>query len=130
MEELFDDLYKKSNQFQRRELIYLKDLFEKRKNSDNFDLVNDPFYAFLKIATPEKILDYSPEMLKHIDSAKQKIETIKHPYAEGEGLYPCNNPVCLSKNTISRSEQTRSGDEGATIFVTCLDCGRTRKINN
>jgi len=38
------------------------------------------------------------------------------------GLYKCK--FCKSNNTNTAEKQTRRGDEGATVRVFCLDCGR------
>ena len=38
--------------------------------------------------------------------------------------YKCKNKECGSRRCIQSLVQTRSGDEGFTVFVTCLDCGK------
>ena len=38
-------------------------------------------------------------------------------------LFPCR--YCKSDNTTYNTKQTRSADEGMSVFATCLDCSRT-----
>jgi DNA-directed RNA polymerase subunit M/transcription elongation factor TFIIS len=45
-------------------------------------------------------------------------EEIKVKYST---MYQCRN--CGQRKTHERELQTRSGDEGGTIFVECLNCG-------
>lgn len=45
---------------------------------------------------------------------------IESPEVE-EGAYKCNR--CLSMKTLSLSVQTRSGDEGMTNYIQCIECG-------
>lgn len=39
-------------------------------------------------------------------------------------------PRCKKQNVNCITMQTRSADEGATDFYTCLDCGKKWKHNN
>ena len=46
---------------------------------------------------------------------------IERPVQVEEGIGEC---TCGSKKTLSYSKQTRSCDEGTTVFFTCVECGR------
>jgi DNA-directed RNA polymerase subunit M/transcription elongation factor TFIIS len=52
-------------------------------------------------------------------------ETIKNPFPVSECSEPC--PKCSSERTLVYSKQTRSADEGTTIFIYCGDCGKTSR---
>jgi len=61
---------------------------------------------------------------------KQKEEcsfTAQGPKVE-EGEFPCRNPRCKSKRCYWYPLQTRSQDEGYTIFVTCIKCKTRYKM--
>jgi DNA-directed RNA polymerase subunit M/transcription elongation factor TFIIS len=55
--------------------------------------------------------------------------TAQGPKVE-EGEFPCRNPKCKSKRCYWYQLQTRSGDEGMTIFVTCIKCKTRYKKND
>jgi transcription elongation factor S-II len=42
-------------------------------------------------------------------------------------MFTCKNSKCRSKRCTYYELQTRSADEPATIFITCLDCGKNWK---
>ncbi len=44
------------------------------------------------------------------------------------GQFTC--PRCGSKDTSSVEQQTRAGDEGSTVFITCNGCGHHWKVSN
>lgn len=44
-----------------------------------------------------------------------------------EGLFKCGK--CKSRKTTYMLKQIRSGDEGSTTFVTCVNCGNRWKFN-
>ena len=50
------------------------------------------------------------------------LEMEQEPVVE-EGTIVCKNRSCKSKRILRAFAQTRSGDEGFTVFFTCTDCG-------
>ena len=44
-----------------------------------------------------------------------------------ESIYSCG--FCGSRNVTHLSKQVRSGDEGATVFISCAACGLQSKLN-
>jgi DNA-directed RNA polymerase subunit M/transcription elongation factor TFIIS len=61
-----------------------------------------------------------------IQNYKEEDEYILNPISIEEGVNTCNK--CKSKRTISYSRQTRSADEGTTVFCVCGDCGAKWKM--
>jgi len=60
---------------------------------------------------------------KELVQANQKPKAVK-------GMYVCKPPAgCGSDEFYIWSLQTRSGDEGATIFRSCSKCGKRNKEN-
>ena len=43
-------------------------------------------------------------------------------------MFTCRNYKCKSKRCTYYELQTRSADEPATVFITCLDCGKHWKM--
>lgn len=59
------------------------------------------------------------------DSFKQEVKErddfLLNPFVVQEGIFECFK--CGSKRTYSFSKQSRSSDEGTSVFVRCAKCG-------
>lgn len=68
------------------------------------------------------------------DEAKKKADEtdlfLDKPFDCAEGSEKCHNPMCGSTRTISYSRQTRSGDEGATVYLFCIECKKRFVFNS
>ena len=58
----------------------------------------------------------------NIEEERIEMEFIDNPFENVDSVLECK---CGSKRVLSFSKQTRSCDEGETIFGKCLDCKRT-----
>lgn len=74
---------------------------------------------------PKTIAFLKPEKLNPKQYSKVIKETKKKKIKENVGtdVYKCSK--CKKKRCTVEEKQIRSGDEPATIFVTCLECGHT-----
>lgn len=68
--------------------------------------------AFLK----PKDIDFE----KYGDIFKKKETLEKQSQPKGSDVYECEK--CKKRNCSIREQQTRSGDEPATVYITCLEC--------
>lgn len=84
----------------KQEKVPLKDTFEMLKSKKLFK--NHPNF------------DDIGKKMKEVDEFMDK------PFQVEEGVNVCNK--CNSKRTLSYNRQTRSGDEGMTVYVFCIDC--------
>ena len=72
--------------------------------------------------------EMNAEHWKEFIDKKRKRDANKHSndMQASTDMFTCKK--CRSKNAYYEL-QTRSADEPATIFVTCLDCGKTGNLN-
>jgi len=76
--------------------------------------------AFMK---PEELF---PENYEKIIK-KKELEEYKKNEVQSTSAFTCSK--CKQKKCSVVQKQTRSGDEPATTFVTCLECGHTFSFN-
>lgn len=96
---------------------YFKELFLK----DNFlkKMIKN------KILKVDKLVYLSPEELDPILYEniinKKKIEELRKNNQATSDAFTCKK--CKCKKSVISEKQTRAGDEPATIYVTCTECG-------
>ncbi len=109
----YADMYKKENPDRSEEdLIYELSFLIK-----NEKVPLKTAFSFLK---KDQLILKHP----HFDSVAKKIVEMDHfmdkPFEVEEGVNECGK--CHGKRTLSYSRQTRSGDEGMTVYVFCIEC--------
>ncbi len=69
--------------------------------------------------------EMNPELWAEKIAAKLEVDKNKFQKKEvgSTKMFTCISPTCLSTNCTTYSLQTRSADEPATIFITCVVCG-------
>jgi DNA-directed RNA polymerase subunit M/transcription elongation factor TFIIS len=106
-------------------------LYKDRLRSIVMNLTNTALIELLrnKEVVPQNVAfmthqEYNPERWKALIESKMKRDASK--YADNiqasTNMYTCKK--CKSTRCTYYEMQTRSADEPATIFVTCLDCGK------
>ncbi len=105
-----------------KEIAYEVIAIMKQANSDHKLIIED-----LKAGRWNWNSHYFKETRDKI--TKKKREEVSEEEVK-EGLEVCPNPECKSRRIVIEQRQTRSGDEGATNFYTCSNCGRKWQRNN
>lgn len=105
---------------------YIGSLFKKYKTKLNSVLINK-IIDYIPHVNPLKLgyfssLELNPYINQiYIDELKSRIEQkVEIKYST---MYKCSQ--CGANKTHQREIQTRSGDEGGTLFITCLNCNHT-----
>ena len=111
--------------------IYFAQLYIDRLRSIFMNLKNPLFQELIKTdeLTPQTIAfmthqEMNPERWHVLINNKMIRDASKYVtnIAASTDMYTCKK--CKSKKCTYYELQTRSADEPATIFVTCLDCGK------
>ena len=72
----------------------------------------------------KKEIGWRHTSLKKIKQEVDEIfEYIENPFEVEEGIFQCSS--CSSKRVLSYQKQTRGGDESATTFSRCANCGHS-----
>ena len=111
--------------------IFFAQLYIDRLRTIYINLKNPDFQELVKIdeIAPQTIAfmthqEMNPDRWKELIKNKMVRDASKYVtnIAASTDMYTCKK--CRSKKCTYYELQTRSADEPATIFVTCLDCGK------
>jgi DNA-directed RNA polymerase subunit M/transcription elongation factor TFIIS len=110
-------------------------------NEDNLNELDVVYEVGFMLKEEKKNLKETFDLLKNgklfknhpnfIDISKKMIEMdqfMDKPFEVSEGVNTCNK--CKSTRTLSYNRQTRSGDEGMTVYVFCIDCKYRYTMNS
>jgi transcription elongation factor S-II len=104
----------------------LRTIFINLKNTDLIQQINNGEIAPQQVAFMTH-QEFKPERWKELIDRKMKRDASKNNtnIEASTDMFTCKK--CRSKKCTYYELQTRSADEPATIFVTCLDCGKNWK---
>jgi DNA-directed RNA polymerase subunit M/transcription elongation factor TFIIS len=128
----FSNEYAKSNDTP----FLMENIYETKLNEINCQLTSDEA-EYIKNALKEgkvkgsELATMKPEELNPTKYEKilkkREIEEYKKNNQVGSTVFKCSK--CKKKNCSVTQQQTRAGDEPATTFVTCLECGHSFSFN-
>lgn len=120
--------------------LYLSDK-EDNKDLNDFNELDVIYEVGFMIKQENNNLKEAFDLLKNgklfknhpnfIDISKKMLEMdqfMDKPFEVSEGVNTCNK--CKSNRTLSYNRQTRSGDEGMTVYVFCIDCKYRYTMNS
>jgi len=131
---------KENSEMLKKKIISYLHTYNIDNSLDNIDEL-DIIYEVGFILKENKNLKDTFDLLKNgklfknhpnfIDISKKMIEMdqfMDKPFEVTEGVNTCNK--CKSTRTLSYNRQTRSGDEGMTVYVFCIDCNYRYTMNS
>tara|TARA_B100001093_G_C26820469_1_gene1011662 strand:+ start:86 stop:562 length:477 start_codon:yes stop_codon:yes gene_type:complete len=99
--------------------------FENPNNKSLINSVKNKTIDAIKIATM-KPQELNPEKYEKITKKKELEEYSKNNQASTD-IFQCSK--CKKRKCSVSEKQTRAGDEPATTFVKCLECGNSWTLN-
>jgi transcription elongation factor S-II len=101
----------------------LRSIYMNLKNKDLLKMVKNGEIESKQLAFMTH-QEYKPEKWRQLIEKKMKRDASKYNdnIQASTNMYTCRK--CKSNRCTYYEMQTRSADEPATIFVTCLDCGK------
>lgn len=76
----------------------------------------------------DDIITNNPLMKTYLWNAERSDDAQRGKQLTRQSIYVCPNPLCGSSDVTWNESQTRSADEPATIFISCLACGHNSAI--
>ena len=99
--------------------------FENSKNKNIVDAIKKKKIDAVKVATL-KPQELNPDKYEKITKKKELEEYSKNNQASTD-IFKCSK--CKKRRCSISEKQTRAGDEPATTFVKCLECGHSWTLN-
>ena len=124
----FTNIYVDSNE----SFFLINDIYSSKVNEIIYSLEKSDYIIELindKIIEPFNLATMKPHELepeKYKDIIEKKMYEHKNKKQKGANLFSCKK--CKQSNCDVTQKQTRSADEPATTFITCLECGYCFRI--
>lgn len=117
---------------------HIKNYLKNKVNCDEQDLLYE--ISFIMKIEKENLKNTFDLLKKNrifhnhpnFDDISKRLDEMDHfmdkPFEMTEGINDCRK--CNSRRTLSYNRQTRSGDEGLTVYVFCIDCKYRYTMNS
>lgn len=119
------------------EVIQLLDTYQKIYGGDRTVLEYDAWYSIRYHGNSDIIIADLRARKTHREWSdfaedNKKLESVcarrlEKPSGVIKGKYKCKNKECKGDEFLLEPKQTRSSDEGETLFCKCVDCGQIMK---
>lgn len=119
------------------EVIQLLDSYQKIYGGDRKVLEYDAWYSTRYHGTADVIIADLRARKSHrewsdFSEDRKQLESVcarrlEKPSGVIKGKYKCKNAKCKGDEFLLEPKQTRSSDEGETLFCKCVDCGQVMK---
>lgn len=118
-------------------VVQLLDNYQKIYGGDRQILEYDAWYSIRYHGSADVIIADLRARKSHrewsdFSEDRKKLESVcarrlEKPSGVIKGKYKCKNAKCKGDEFLLEPKQTRSSDEGETLFCKCVDCGQVMK---